>query len=310
MHDKNIMLSFCFSYVLYFRFGFLLVSSLLLCFSLAAPGYASGLDEVKKNGVLRHLGVPYAHFVTVSGDGLDVELMRRFAEYLGVACKYVPTTWSEAIPALIGKQIKTSGSEVEVLGERPIQGDCLANGLTVLPWREELLAYSQPTFITQVWLVAAADSVLNPITPSGDLGHDIQSTKKLPAGQSLMGRAGTCLDPGLYGLEKAGADIKMFPGNLNELAPAVIQDEAELTLLDVPDALVALQKWPGQIKVLGPISEIQYMGVAFRKQDQGLRQAFNRFFRQCREDGTYDQLVNKYYPEVMDYFPDFFSTEK
>ncbi|MCF8109823.1 MAG: transporter substrate-binding domain-containing protein [Desulfohalobiaceae bacterium] len=194
--------------------------------------------------------------------------------------------------------------------DRTIQGDCLANGLTVLPWREKLLAFSQPTFITQVWLIAAADSPLHPITPSGDLGHDIQSTKKQLAGQSLMGRAGTCLDPGLYGLEKAGADIKMFSESLNELAPAVIQDEAELTLLDVPDALVALQKWPGQIKVLGPISEIQYMGVAFRKQDQGLRQAFNQFFKQCREDGTYRRLVNEYYPGVTEYFPDFFSSEK
>ncbi|MBW1993760.1 MAG: ABC transporter substrate-binding protein, partial [Deltaproteobacteria bacterium] len=38
---------------------------------------ASGADlqEVRKTGVLRHLGVPYANFVTGSGDGLDVELV-------------------------------------------------------------------------------------------------------------------------------------------------------------------------------------------------------------------------------------------
>ncbi|MCF8109822.1 MAG: hypothetical protein K9J81_12635 [Desulfohalobiaceae bacterium] len=73
------------------------MSCLLLCLWLVAPGYASGLDEVKKSGVLRHLGVPYAHFVTGSGDGLDVELMRLFADRLGVSYEYVETTWSEAI---------------------------------------------------------------------------------------------------------------------------------------------------------------------------------------------------------------------
>ncbi len=36
---------------------------------------ARDLDEIKKSGVLRHLGVPYANFVTGSGDGMDVELV-------------------------------------------------------------------------------------------------------------------------------------------------------------------------------------------------------------------------------------------
>jgi membrane-bound lytic murein transglycosylase MltF len=49
---------------------------------------AGDLADVKARGVLRHLGIPYANFVTGSGDGLDVEVMRRFAAYLGV--KYEP----------------------------------------------------------------------------------------------------------------------------------------------------------------------------------------------------------------------------
>jgi ABC-type amino acid transport substrate-binding protein len=70
--------------------------ALLLSFMFAAPALAD-LKEVKERGVLRHLGVVYANFVTGSGDGLDVEMMKLFAERLGVGYEFVETSWSGAI---------------------------------------------------------------------------------------------------------------------------------------------------------------------------------------------------------------------
>ncbi|UCG13077.1 MAG: hypothetical protein JSU72_00855 [Deltaproteobacteria bacterium] len=48
------------------------VSNMVLMF-LAMVGSATGADlfQVKEKGVLRHLGVPYANFVTGTGTGLD-----------------------------------------------------------------------------------------------------------------------------------------------------------------------------------------------------------------------------------------------
>nr|MBP8266208.1 hypothetical protein [Zoogloea sp.] len=40
---------------------------------------ADDLQDIRARGVLRHLGIPYANFVTGSGDGLDVEIVQRFA---------------------------------------------------------------------------------------------------------------------------------------------------------------------------------------------------------------------------------------
>ena len=45
---------------------------------------ADDLPEIKERGVLRHLGVPYANFVTGTGDGLDVELVKLFTQNLGI----------------------------------------------------------------------------------------------------------------------------------------------------------------------------------------------------------------------------------
>lgn len=271
-------------------------------------GSASGADlpEVKKIGVLHHLGVPYASFITGSGDGLDVELVKLFARHLGVEYKYVKTNWKDVISDLAGKRVKRKDSDIEILGDWPVKGDMIANGLTILPWREKVVIYSTPTFPTQVWLVAHADSSIRPVKPSGGINKDIAAVKALLRGHSVLGVANTCLDPSLYSLKEAGAEVRLFNGNLNELAPAIINRDTETTLLDVPDALIALEKWPGKIKVIGPVSPRQNMGCAFAKTSPRLRGAFNRFFDKCKKDGQYVYLVKKYYPAVFRYYPEFF----
>jgi ABC-type amino acid transport substrate-binding protein len=271
-------------------------------------GFAFGgdLPEIKEKGILRHLGVPYANFVTGSGDGLDVELVKLFAKHLGIRYEYVKTSWGNLIGDISGKKVKPKGEDIEILGDTPIRGDIAANGITVLPWREKIVNYSIPTFPTQVWLVVQADSSVKPIMPSGNIEKDVAKVKNLLKGHTVLGVANTCLDPSLYKLEESGAKPKLFGGSLNELAPAIINDEAEMTLLDVADALIALEKWPGKIKVIGPISPLQDMGCAFAKTSPQLRDAFNRFFKQSHRDGTYLRLVKKYYPLVFNYYPEFF----
>ncbi len=168
------------------------------------------------------------------------------------------------------------------------------------------MEFSIPTFPSQIWLVARADSKAKPIRPSANVDEDIARSKALMTNRKVFALKKTCLDPDLYNLSATGAQVVCFAGKLNELAPAVIKGEAEMTILDVPDALVALQKWPGKIKVIGPVSRRQEMGVAFPKTSPQLREAFNRFFRQSRKDGSYDRIVKKYYPTAFASFPDFF----
>jgi len=290
--------------------GAVILTAVILLGGAVLPGKARAVtvEEVKKAGVLRHLGIPYANFVTGSGDGMDVELIRLFAANLGVKYEFVKTDWDTIFGDLTGKRAKIKGGEVEITGQAPVKGDLAANGLTVLAWREKLVDFSRPTFPNQVWLVARADSPLKPIKPSGTAAKDIAAVKRLIAGHSLIGKSGTCIDPALYAIDSGnGVRITDFSGSLNEIAPALLKKEAELTLLDVPDALVALQKWPGKIKIIGPVSEVQDMSVAFSKDSPQLREAFNRFLEKCRKDGTYISLAKKYYPFAFDYFPQFFA---
>lgn len=284
----------------------LLVMSL---FWLTSPACCADLKEVKAKGVLRHLGIRYANFVTGSGDGLDVEMVRLFAKSLSVRYEFVETTWDDVFSDLSGRKVRPSGHGFEVVGNALIKGDIAASGLTILPWRTKLVNFSTPTLPNQVWLVARADAGLKPIVPSGSVEQDVEAVRSQLRGVRVLGIFDTCLDPRYYTLDRAQAEVRKFDGSVNELVPAVIEGRAECALQDVPDALASMDKWPGKIKVIGPVSSMQRMGYAFSRTSPELREAFDKFFEQCKKDGTYIGIVRKYYPAIPKYYPEFFSQE-
>ncbi len=270
-------------------------------------GWCADLDQIRQNGKLRHLGIIYANFVTEDGNGLDVELMKMFAAHLGVRYELVETDWADILADLTGKVVKPVGDNVEIIGEAPVRGDIIATGFTVLPWRKQIVDFSEMTFPTAVWLVSGADSNLQPIKPTGNINQDIAAVKKNLNGVSVLGLKDSCLDPALYRIDETGAAIQYFPSdrNLSEMIPMVMAKMAETTLIDVPVALVSLEKWPGKVKIVGPVSESQEMAAAFAKTSPKLREAFNAFFQKCKAGGTYKRLVSKYYPSLFMYYPDF-----
>jgi ABC-type amino acid transport substrate-binding protein len=281
---------------------------LLLCLLLQNAA-ARDLAVIRKDGVLRHLGIPYANFVTGYGDGLDVELIQGFAAHLNLRYEYIETDWKRVFGDLTGRHARRNGQNAELLDRAPIRGDVVANGMTILQWRKQVVAFSDPTFPSGVWLISRADSELAPISPTGSVVEDIRKVKASLSGVSVLALPNTCLDPGLYDIEATGADVRLQPPSrkLNEMVPAILNNDAQATLLDVPDTLIALDRWPGQVKVVGPISAEQYMAAAFRPNSPQLREAFNAYLKQVRSDGTYNRLVGKYYPAVFRYFDNFFS---
>ena len=207
--------------LLYHR-TFLLVFLMILVFSTAARmAAARDLEDILKEGQLRHLGIPYANFVSSQGEGLDVE----------------------------------------ITGSSPIRGDVIATGFTVLPWRQKIVAFSIPTFPSGVWLIARANVALEPISPTGDITKDIVAVKAELRGRTILAMKDSCLDAELYQLDTTGAVIKQItPGrDLDAVIPMVVAGMSDATLMDVPVALVALEKLPGNIKVIGPVSAQQDM---------------------------------------------------
>jgi ABC-type amino acid transport substrate-binding protein len=205
---------------------------------------AADIDEIRARGEIRHIGIRYANFVTGTGDGFDVELMQGFAKRIGVSYKLVYSDFYTVIRDLIGQDVSRKNGEVELTGSFPIRGDVISTGFTKLPWREAVVLFSEPTFPSQVLLLAPAESDLQPVADGGDLQDDIKATKQMIGSRSLLVMERTCLDPANYGLANVGVDLKKYAKstNLNEMVPALLNGEAQLTLLDVPDAILDLRK--------------------------------------------------------------------
>jgi len=286
-----------------------LLTCLACLLAIGAGPALADLKEIRERGELRHLGIRYANFVTADGAGLDVELVQGFARHLGVKYSLVQSNFYDIIRDLLGRDVVRKGADVSLAGSYPVRGDMIATGFTVLPWREKVLLYSAPTFPSQVILVARAESAHKPVPPGASLGAEIAKTRRVLGRNSLLVMERTCLDPANYDLKGKGIDLKAYTlnTNLDEMVPALLRGDAEFTLLDIPDAVIDLQRWAGRIKVIGPISEHQELAAAFPKDSPDLRAAFDAYLRQVRADGSYDRLVNKYYPGIRRYFPEFFA---
>lgn len=288
----------------------LILATVMVCAS-SGTAVSSALEEIRQRGEIKHIGVTYANFVrkTPKGyDGLDVEVMKLFAAHLGVRYRLVNSTWETLFTDLTGRRKDPGKQSFNQSKTERIKGDIIANGLTILPFREKIVTFSRPTFPTGIWLIASAKSTLKPIEPSGDIEKDISKVRSLLKERTVLTMDDTCLAADLYQLENTGAEIRYYTRTkiINDIAPAMINGMAESTLLDIPDAMVALQNWPGDIKIIGPVTKPQTMGVAVDKSSPELLKEFNKFFMKIWADGTYRRLVEKYYPSVFLYFENFF----
>lgn len=274
----------------------------------AVMASAADLDDIRERGVLRHLGIQYANFIKTDGRGFDVELVQGFARELGVRYELVYSDFVSIVRDLLGKDVVRQGAEVSLTGDFPVRGDLIATGFTILPWRQQVLLFSAPTFPSQVLAVARTESTYQPVPSRRDLAAEIAETKQLLGDKSLLVMERTCLDPANYGLKGTNIELRPYTASthLSEMVPALLRGEADFTLLDVPDALLDLQRWAGRIKIIGPVSEPQELAAAFPRSAPDLRAAFDAYLTRIKADGTYDKLVDRYYPGVRHYFPDFF----
>ncbi|PKH03558.1 ABC transporter substrate-binding protein [Psychromonas sp. MB-3u-54] len=293
---------------------------LLSYLSLFAETLIAGdLHDVKAAGVLRHIGVPYANFVTISPTedkwnegGFDVDIIRGFAVYLGVEYQFVKGRADNVFGLLTGQNAKYIDQQIVFGKQQKIQGDLFAGGATILDWRKNIVDFSDDYFPAGIWLFARSDSTLQPIIPSGSILDDIKNVKKQLNGRQVLGKQHTSLDPNLYNLKAVGAQVLYSRANqkLNEIILSIIKNSAETTLVDVVDGLAALNTWSGAIKAIGPISEEQRMAVVFPKSAPKLRLAFNAYLQKIRADGTFNRIVKKHYPEIFNFYPVYFANNE
>jgi polar amino acid transport system substrate-binding protein len=99
------------------------------------------LATIRRRGTLRVGVVPTDPFVMRDRGGelvgFSIDIGRQLAEDIGVGIEFVPTSWSQVVPDLVGNHV-----------------DVIATGFWITPTRALVVNFTEPTSIGAIYLVA------------------------------------------------------------------------------------------------------------------------------------------------------------
>lgn len=196
--------------------------------------------------------------------GFDVEIAEEIASRLGVKAKFMETQWDAMFPGLDSERF-----------------DMIANQVGIKPERQEKYDFSDPYISSSAVLVTQADN--NDVKSFEDI-------KGLKAAQSLTSNYGEMAKS--YGAELVGIDgfiqaIELLNSNRVDVT---INDK--LTVLDFQK-----QKPEANIKVVAEAEDAAQSGLMFRKGSETLVEAVNEALNEMIEDGTYNEISEKWFGE-------------
>lgn len=240
--------------------------SLLLIFSLLACTQKSGEKEL-----IVGTDAAYAPFEIQKADksveGFDIEVISAVAHHAGFKIKVINTPWEGLFTQLDS-------------GDR----DILISAITINDERKKVMDFSTPYF-EAVQLIAV---------PKNSKATQFQDLKKLKIGVQT-GTTGDEIASKLLG--KTSDQIKRFEGTplaLQELGnggvDAVIADNGVINNF--------LKNNPGNFKTIAdPNFTKEFYGIAVRKGRTDLLTKINSSLAALKQDGTLDQIYNKYFSE-------------
>ncbi len=254
-----------------------LLTMLVSLFVLTLVGTAWANDtswqQVKAKGELR-IGLdddfPPMAFRKADGKlyGFDIDFAHALGKKLGLKIVWVPTAWKGVIPSLKANKF-----------------DCIWNGMTITPEREKEVAFSKPYMMDGQ--VAAVLMSNTSIKQPADLGGKVVGIQQ---GSTAM---------------KAIKALPKKPGRLNqyETNPKAMLD-MESGRLDavVLDNLVArdiISKKPGAYKILPAFITKAPFGIAFRKEDNALRQKIQQAIDEMIASGETARISKKWFAQDL-----------
>lgn len=214
----------------------------------------------------------YKPFEFVKDDdetGFDVELSEAIAAELGLEVAWVRADFDTIFSAVAGQNF-----------------DMVAAASTITPKREQTVDFSDGYYAARQALTVNTNETPD-ITSTDDLGEgDIVGAQKGTTGEAWAKE----------NLAAQGVEVKSFP-----LVPDAFTDLEGGSVVgvinDEPSSITEVETRPG-LEVVEPIDTDENYGFAFSKENPDLTLAVNDALQVVIDDGTYEELFTKYFPDL------------
>ena len=259
--------------------------SILSALMLSTSVYAGALDDVKSAGKFvfgLEVGYKPFEFMDDSGNlvGYDIDVSKEIAKRLGVKAEPQDTNWSTVIQTMYDGGF-----------------DLILGGMTATEKRYERVNFSIPYMNAASGIIVLKDSG---ISDRSDLG-----------GKTVSAGAGT---PQLDQLKMSADELGLsYDGEIKSYdSDAVAYEAMRAKRIDAyASTLVSLlefAKTDDNFTVLPFASDMwaqEYTSMAFTKEDNDLREAFDDAIRAMKSDGTLAALQEKWFGQsFIDTLPD------
>ena len=200
--------------------------------------------------------------------GFDIDVAREVCAILGVELKLQPIDWNS-------KEMELNTGNI----------DCIWNGMSVSPDREEAMSLSIPYLDNHMALVVLPDSGI--------------STVEDMAGKKLAVQTGSTAEEALDAPE--GADLKAAVAEVNGFADnltALMDLEtgaSDAVLIDDVVANYLIATSGKNMVVLNDFLYAENYAIGFRKEDVALTEAVNDALRQLKENGKLAEIATKWF---------------
>jgi len=241
-----------------------------------AAGAATAQDEVVRIGT--EGAYPPFNYIDSDGNlaGFDIEIANALCDAAGFQCEFVVQDWDGIIPGLLARRY-----------------DAIIASMSITEERKQVVDFTDKYYATPAKFVKAKDRDL-------EIPEDIEAANEALAGMTI-------------GVQRATIHENFLRDNFPNLDIRVYasQDEANLDLangrldLVMADSVVLLEGFLGipegeDFEFVGPdyFKEDWHgegIGIAVRKGEDDLRQAFNEAIRKIREEGIYQEINAKYF---------------
>jgi polar amino acid transport system substrate-binding protein len=202
--------------------------------------------------------------------GFEVDLLKSLCQVMNITCELVQHEWDGIIKGLVSREY-----------------DAIMSSLEITEKRQKRIAFSDPYYRIPAVFIGSKDVASGEVSPAVLAGKKIGTIERSDH-ETYLKTFYTSSEIVLYA-KADEANLDLLVGRVD----AVFADELLLSkFLESREG--------GCCHILGhapaePAYRREAYGIGLRKEDESLREAFNRAIAQVKSDGTYDRIRTKYF---------------